>query len=819
MKHIHTIFFRFFCLIISIFAVSPVLHAQTYDIYIANRSLTSVTTMEFDVFIKSNGSTGNWAIRTFQSGYKFSSAFVNGGTLACSYVSGSSEMESSFGKTWGFTYNSTYKVLNQSANTGTSCPGGLVTTSAKKIGRFRVTNTANWGCAADSMSFVTSGTGILKLSVSKYDAPDCSVLTVADVTTGSNPYTSGPNALILTASASPSVTSVNCGGSATINISASGGLSPYGGTGSFSRTAGNWTFPVSDARSCSTTVSVIVSTVADTIKPIISQCPVSQTATANGQGTALVPNFLTSVTASDNCTPTSGLIITQSPAAGTAVSVGTTSVIVTVKDSSNNQSTCNTSFIVNAACLLTSGEIAGPTNSCLYQGATSLNATYTVAASNATSYLWTVPANTTIISGQGTNSLTVHYTSIFAGGTISVTISSTSCTGSPLTKNIAITKGTAPVTPATITGPVNVCPYLGNNLQATYSVSTVANAAYYSWTLPQYVTRVSASADSSTINVTFASAFSTLNANSKVLSVRAVSGCGTSTARTLTLTTLVPSTPGSISGPANVCLIMNGSFTTGKDTTFLIRKVTNATSYVWTVPTGSSIISRPGTGANDTLIVVRFSSTFSSGSISVRAVNGCGTSTTVSLALSKTLPSTPGTISSTTVSNLCPTRIFRYAISALPAGAKSIRWTVPAGAVIDSGQGGIRIRVSYPAKGSAYSGSVTATGVNACGNSSARSTTVKVTACALARMEGSLSGGLFVEIAPNPSADIFRLKIQSDHFSQLNVRVRDVQGKELNRFYLMPGETLDFGSDLRPGIYLIETRQGNKVRVDRVIKL
>jgi hypothetical protein len=819
MKNIYPRASRVFHLFILFFVIPAGLFAQTYDIYIANRSLTSATTLEFDVYIKSNGSTGNWAIRTYQSGYKFSAAFVNGGSLTCAYVSGSSEMESSFGKTWGFSYNATYKVLNQSANTGTSCPGGLVSTTAKKIGRYRVTNTASWGCADDSLSFVTTGTGILKLSVSKYDALDCSILTVSDVTAGANPYTVSPNPMLLSALATPASSSVTCGASANITVSASGGLAPYSGTGTFSRTAGSWTFPISDARGCSTSVSALVSTIPDTIKPVIIQCPASQTTTANALGTALVPNFLTTLTASDNCTASGNLIISQSPAAGTSAGVGTTNIIITVKDSSNNQSTCNTSFTVNAACVLTAGEISGPTNSCLYQGVTTLSATYSVLATNASSYSWTVPANTTIISGQGTNSLTVHYASAFAGGTISVTIGSTTCIGSPLTKSISITKGAAPATPASISGPVNVCPYLGNSVQATYTSAVVAGAAYYSWTLPQYVTRVSASADSSSITVTFASAFSTLNANSKILSVRAVSGCGTSAARTLSLTTTVPSAPGAISGPANTCLIMNGSFTTGKDTTYFIRRVANATSYVWTVPTGSSIISRPGTGANDTLIVVRFSSTFTSGTLSVRAVNGCGTSTTVSLSLTKTLPSTPGTITTTTVLNACPTRIFRYSITALPAGARSIRWTVPAGAIIDSGQGGLRIRVSYPAKGTAYSGSVTVAGVNTCGTGTAKSTSVKITACALARMGEAIESDIMVEVYPNPTSNYFRLKAHSEIFNQIHIRVIDVHGKQLKKMSMMPGESIDIGLDLRPGIYIIESRQGHRVKIDKVIKI
>src|SRR6187551_1560702 len=86
-------------------------YSQTYDVYIANEALTSNTTMEFDVYIKSNGATGNWALRSYQCGYQFSSAFVNGGTLSGSYVISSSELEANFGKTWGFTYSATPRVV------------------------------------------------------------------------------------------------------------------------------------------------------------------------------------------------------------------------------------------------------------------------------------------------------------------------------------------------------------------------------------------------------------------------------------------------------------------------------------------------------------------------------------------------------------------------------------------------------------------------------------------------------------------------------------------------------------------------------------
>ena len=162
---------------------------QSYDVYIENRRLTSDTTMEFDVFIQNTGSTTVWNMRSYQSGYRFSAAFINGGNITASYISGSSDLETSFNKVWGFTWNSTAKVLNQSANTGSSCPGGIISRIPKKIGRFRLRNSVNWGCGEDSMSFVTSGTGFLRLAITKYDALDCSVLFASDNTLNANPYT------------------------------------------------------------------------------------------------------------------------------------------------------------------------------------------------------------------------------------------------------------------------------------------------------------------------------------------------------------------------------------------------------------------------------------------------------------------------------------------------------------------------------------------------------------------------------------------------------------------------------------------------------
>src|SRR5260221_253708 len=53
--------------------------------------------------------------------------------------------------------------------------------------------------------------------------------------------------------------SIACnGGSTTVTVSASGGTSPYSGKGSFTRTAGTYTFVVTDANGCTASTTITI---------------------------------------------------------------------------------------------------------------------------------------------------------------------------------------------------------------------------------------------------------------------------------------------------------------------------------------------------------------------------------------------------------------------------------------------------------------------------------------------------------------------------------------------------------------------------------
>jgi probable HAF family extracellular repeat protein len=105
------------------------------------------------------------------------------------------------------------------------------------------------------------------------------------------------------------------------------------------------TVTVSDASSNSTSRAVSLNVIDNTRPTIVSvPAPITVSADANCSGT--IPDVLSSVVAFDNCTPANQLVITQNPAAGTNTGLGQHSIVITVKDASNNLATNIVSFTV-----------------------------------------------------------------------------------------------------------------------------------------------------------------------------------------------------------------------------------------------------------------------------------------------------------------------------------------------------------------------------------------------------------------------------------------------------------------------------------------
>lgn len=91
--------------------------------------------------------------------------------------------------------------------------------------------------------------------------------------------------------------------------------------------------------------AAVTVTITDPTAPIVSW-PAQATAPANSQCQSAVPDFRLQLTASDNCTATESLVVTQDPAPGTLVSLGTHVVTLRVTDESGNSSLGSVLFTV-----------------------------------------------------------------------------------------------------------------------------------------------------------------------------------------------------------------------------------------------------------------------------------------------------------------------------------------------------------------------------------------------------------------------------------------------------------------------------------------
>ena len=128
-------------------------------------------------------------------------------------------------------------------------------------------------------------------------------------------------------------------------------------------------------------------------------------------------------------------------------------------------------FTYNCCVGPSGGVVSG--NSAVCPGTTQ---TYTVTgALNTTSYTWTVPAGTTIVSGQGTTSITV--TMGTSSGQVCVTTTNACTSAAPICFDVTVDPA---IIPGTVDGDDVVC----SGSTHTYSLINSANATAYNWTVP-----------------------------------------------------------------------------------------------------------------------------------------------------------------------------------------------------------------------------------------------------------------------------------------------------------------------------------------------
>lgn len=401
------------------------------------------------------------------------------------------------------------------------------------------------------------------------------------------------------------------GGSATITAT---GASSY----SWSPAAG-----LSSTNGSSVTASPSQTTTY-TVEGTSGTCSDTRTVTVTVDQPPVTPSGITGQTT--GCAPYSASYAVNSPASGagynwiapsgmslssptgTAVtlsspSAGSGNLCVTSANSCGTSSARCMSVIVDAGPPPAPASIFGSSAACPGDVISYLASVST----GATSYQWSIPAGTTIVSGQGTRTLNLQFNSTFTGGTVSVTAVNTCGSSTSKTKLLSLN---TPGTPSAITGNgTGVC-----NRQESYSVSAVSGMNY-NWTVPTGASIVSGQG-TSTITVQFAPNF-----GKGTLSVIAQNNCGTSTSRSRTING-APALPGAISGATVVCKGQSG-------VPYTVSPVYGANAYTWSVPRNTVVATGQGTAS----ITANYGMNAASGSVRVNASNSCATTANQKLAV------------------------------------------------------------------------------------------------------------------------------------------------------------------------------------------
>ncbi|GHT43777.1 hypothetical protein AGMMS49965_18270 [Bacteroidia bacterium] len=241
---------------------------------------------------------------------------------------------------------------------------------------------------------------------------------------------------------------------------------------------------------------------------------------------------------------------------------------------------------------------------------------YISQVSGATSYTWDYPSGWSLTGYYSSGSdWDVWLTPSSNAQNGYVTVKANNSCGSSSEQRVYVTVNPAPSTPISISGSTTVCAGGG---QQNYYISQVSGATSYTWDYPSgwSLTGYYSSGSDWDVYLTPSS-----SAQSGYVTVKANNSCGSSSERSIYVTVnFTPSTPGTILGSTTVCA-------GGGSQSYSISSVSGATSYTWTLPsgwsgssTGTSISATPGSSA-------------SSGTITVKANNSCGSSSTRSLSV------------------------------------------------------------------------------------------------------------------------------------------------------------------------------------------
>ena len=523
----------------------------------------------------------------------------------------------------------------------------------------------------------------------------------------------------------------------------------------------------------------------------------------------------------------------------------TTTYYCTVSDGVN---TCRDSvkITVGATALPTAPlAITGATDVCSYIGTDTASVSLNYKCnkvSTASSYLWSVPAGVTLLSGQGDTSVNVRFSASFVSGAISVK-SVNVCGVSAAARSLTVYKRVA-ATPAAIqkefspTSIVAVTNVTGL-VSETYRIKKVTYATSYNWSMNRgtnaTITHINPlGVNDTAVIVTFFNCFVR-----DTLSVKAVTPCSVSTAKTAILyANTVPASVagiGTAGGDFAVCIGTNKTFNAIAGTPTTAQAP--IASFRWTKPANTTIVSAT---ADSSSITVSFNTGFTGGSLTAKGVTACGViGTTAATAILQYLPPTPLSISSSTNSyNACINSTVTYtAIVGAPTTSQTptsvFRWTKPNNTTItaasaDSSSITLRFNTGY------VGGTLSVKGQSRCGTQGGtKSQSLTHTGCAAGTKMSipitTTANSFEVSLYPNPSAGEFKLLVGVTPTKATNlvggktptmatVKVIDLQGRLIKSFECIANQPTAIGNELKPGVYMVEVRMGDEVKTVRAVR-
>ena len=197
--------------------------------------------------------------------------------------------------------------------------------------------------------------------------------------------------------------------------------------------------------------------------------------------------------------------------------------------------------------------------------------------------------------------------------------------------------------------PTTIC----QGATATYSIPANSNIQNYTWSVPSGAT-IQSGQGTNAIQVLYTSIASSGN-----VAVTGANGCG-SVISTLAITINTLPTVTSVTGQQTVCAGAN-------NIVYTASTIPNATSYIWTLPNGSTITTATNT------ISISFGLNDVSGNLSVSGSNSCGLGS-VSSDFPITINPQPSLSSSLTPIAICSNNQFNYVPTSATAGA-TFGWT------------------------------------------------------------------------------------------------------------------------------------------------